>query len=71
LVQFRSRRDESEGRPAHRLENQYEKERAAVLSPVVLQVFRGKSLRTIGDAAAIYGKSQARTDDEWAPRSRR
>ena len=47
------------------LDNQYEKDRAAVLSPVVLEAFRGKSLRSLADAAAIYAKLFARTDAEW------
>jgi len=47
------------------LDNQFEKERAAVLSPVVLAAFKGKSPRNIGEVAAIYGKLFARTDDEW------
>ena len=47
------------------LENQFEKERAAVLSPVVLRAFRGKTLRSLSDAATIYGQLLARTDDEW------
>jgi Protein of unknown function (DUF1553)/Protein of unknown function (DUF1549)/Planctomycete cytochrome C len=47
------------------LDNQYEKDRAAVLSPVVLEAFRGKSLTSLADAAAIYTKLFARTDAEW------
>jgi Protein of unknown function (DUF1553)/Protein of unknown function (DUF1549)/Planctomycete cytochrome C len=47
------------------LANQYEKERAAMLSPVVLDAFRGKSPRSLSDVAAIYGKLFARTDAEW------
>jgi hypothetical protein len=35
------------------------------LSPVVLKAFRARSLRHIADAADIYGKLFARTDDEW------
>jgi hypothetical protein len=47
------------------LDNQYEKERAAQLSPIVLDAFRGKSLHTLSDASAIYAKLFARTDAEW------
>ena len=47
------------------LVNQYEKERAAVLSPVVLQAFKGKTPQTLGDVANIYGKLFSRTDPEW------
>jgi hypothetical protein len=47
------------------LDNQYEKERAANLSPVVLEAFRGKSLRSLADAAAIYAKLFLRTDAVW------
>ncbi len=47
------------------LDNQYLKDRAAVLSPVVLEAFRGKSLKSLADAAAIYAKLFARTDAEW------
>jgi hypothetical protein len=47
------------------LENQYQKERAAMLSPIVLQAFKGKSLKSLSDAANIYGKLFARTDPEW------
>jgi mono/diheme cytochrome c family protein len=47
------------------LDNQYEKERAANLSPVVLEAFRNKSLRSSADAAAIYAKLFARTDEVW------
>jgi hypothetical protein len=47
------------------LDNQYQKERAAMLSPVVLDAFRGKSPRSIADAAAIYARLFARTDEAW------
>jgi len=47
------------------LSNQYESERAAKLSPVVLQAFKGKSPRSLSDVAAIYGALFARTDPEW------
>ena len=47
------------------LDNQYEKDRAALLSPVVLDAFRGKSLRSLSDASAIYAKLFARIDPEW------
>ena len=47
------------------LDAQYEKDRAALLSPLVLEAFRGKSLHSLSDAAAIYAKLFARTDPEW------
>jgi hypothetical protein len=47
------------------LENQTRPERAAVLSPLVLQAFRGRSLRSLSDAAAIYGALFKRTDPQW------
>jgi hypothetical protein len=47
------------------LDNQYEKERAKVLSPIVLQAFKGKSFRALSDVANVYGKLLARTDPEW------
>src|SRR5262249_54194303 len=47
------------------LSNQYEKDRAALLSPVVLKAFRGKSPRSLADVAAVYAQLFARTDDEW------
>lgn len=47
------------------LVNQYAKERAATLSPLVLQAFKGKTPATLTDAANIYGKLLGRTDPEW------
>jgi len=47
------------------LDNQYQKDRAALLSPIVLEAFKGKSFRSLADVAAIYGKLLARTDPEW------
>jgi hypothetical protein len=47
------------------LANQYAEKRAAMLSPLVLQAFRGKSPKTLAEAADIYGKLLARTDPEW------
>jgi hypothetical protein len=40
-------------------------DRAAVLSPVVLQAFRGVRPRTLADVADVYEKLFARTDPEW------
>src|SRR6185295_11472991 len=36
-----------------------------VLSPIVLQAFKGKSFRALSDVANVYGKLFARTDPEW------
>jgi hypothetical protein len=47
------------------LDNQYQKERAAVLSPVVLKAFDGVTPRSLVDVANVYGKLFARTDPEW------
>ncbi len=47
------------------LANQYAGERAAMLSPVVLQAFRNRSLRMLSDAASLYTTLFARTDPEW------
>jgi hypothetical protein len=47
------------------LANQYQKERAAVLSPEVLQAFKGRSPRTLADVANTYGVLFSRTDPEW------
>jgi hypothetical protein len=47
------------------LDNQYEKERAAQLSPVVLEAFKGKSFKSLAEVAAVYAKMFARTDPEW------
>jgi hypothetical protein len=47
------------------LVNQFEKERAALLSPVVLQAFKNKTPQSLADAANIYGKLFSRTDPEW------
>jgi hypothetical protein len=47
------------------LANQYQPERAAVLSPVVLQAFRGRSFGSLEEVANFYGTLFARTDPEW------
>src|SRR4030095_17141087 len=47
------------------LDAQYEKQRAAVLSPIVLEAFKNKSFRALSDVANISGKLFARTDPEW------
>ena len=40
-------------------------ERAAPLSPLVLDAFRSRPPRSLEEAAAIYGKLFARSDPEW------
>jgi hypothetical protein len=45
--------------------NQYQKDRAAKLSPLVLQVFHGKPPRSLREAAEVYGKLLSRSDPEW------
>lgn len=47
------------------LEAQYQKDRAATLSPFVLEAFHNKSIRTLDGAAEIYAKLFARTDPAW------
>jgi len=47
------------------LANQYEKERAAVLSLVVLQAFKNRTPGSLEEVANIYGKLFTRTDTEW------
>ena len=47
------------------LANQYQKERASKLSPVVLKAFDGHTPRTLADVANVYGKLFSRTDPEW------
>jgi hypothetical protein len=48
------------------LENQVRnRERAAVLNPVVLDAFNGRSPRSLQEVADIYGRLFARTDVEW------
>jgi hypothetical protein len=45
--------------------NQYQKERAEKLSPLVLQAFHGRAPRSLGDAAEVYGRLLSRSDSEW------
>ena len=45
--------------------NLNEKERAATLSPVVLQAFKGRTPGSLEEVANIYAKLLIRTDPEW------
>jgi len=45
--------------------NLYAKDRAATLSPVVLQAFKGRTPGSLEEVANTYGKLLTRTDPEW------
>ncbi|HEX4998424.1 MAG TPA: DUF1553 domain-containing protein, partial [Terriglobia bacterium] len=47
------------------LANQYQKDRADVLNPIVLKAFQGLQPRSLAEVANVYGKLFARTDPEW------
>ena len=51
--------------PAYPDESCMRRNARTILSPIVLQAFKGQSPRTLADVAAIYGKLFARTDPEW------